>query len=55
MRIALVVTYNAPNPEVLPDMIKQIDPPHLKYFDGELRVVVGTDVDDLVRFLEEEE
>jgi hypothetical protein len=54
MKALIVISVDLPNPEATVEIIEHLDPPTIPYFTGELRVVVGTDVDDTIKFLEEE-
>jgi hypothetical protein len=53
MRCALVINFEIAQPEDVAGLLERIDPPSLPWFDGEVRVVVGQDVDDLKVWLDE--
>jgi hypothetical protein len=52
MKCLIVLSVNMPTPEALPEILAHIDPPTIPYFGDEVRIVVGTDVDDTIDFLE---
>lgn len=52
MRIAIVLTFDIPDPETVPSIIEAIDPPNLPHFDGNARIVVEPEVDELVGWLD---
>lgn len=53
MRALIVVSLELPNPEAAVDVLEHMDPPEIPYFAGQIRLVVGTDVDDTIKFLDE--
>jgi len=59
MKMALVVSFDLPTDHIpeagdmVADIIKDIDPPRLQYFDGELRVMVGDDAGILLSWMDE--
>jgi len=50
-KMALVLTFDIEDADELPVIIRQIDPPRLPGFDGNLRIV--PDVAELTRWLDE--
>jgi hypothetical protein len=54
MKTLIVITVDLPKANRIADVLGYIDPPRIPYFNGEVRVVVGTDVDDTIKFLDEE-
>ena len=53
MRALIVISVDLPNPEATVGILEHLDPPTIPYFTGDVRVVVGTDVDDTIKFLDE--
>ena len=53
MKVLVVVSVDVPDPEDTATVLSHLDPPTIPYFDGEVRVVVGTDVVDTIKFLDE--
>ena len=53
MRALIVISVDLPSPEATPVILEHIDPPTIPGFTGEVRIVVGTDVDDTIKFLDE--
>lgn len=53
MKTLFVISVNLPHPDAVIEVMEHLDPPGIPYFAGEVRVVVGTDVDDTVKFLDE--
>jgi hypothetical protein len=39
VKVAVVLTFDVPDAEAIPDILTAIDPPRLPHFDGEARVV----------------
>lgn len=54
MKTLIVISIDLPKANLIGDVLGYIDPPKVPYFDGTCRVVVGTDVDDVIKFLDEE-
>ena len=52
MKCLIVLSVDVPTPDALPTILEHIDPPTIPYFANEARIVVGTDVDDTIDFLE---
>jgi hypothetical protein len=52
MKCLIVLSVDLPEPEEVVGVLKQIDPPTIPYFSGEVRVVVGTAVDETIAFLD---
>ena len=52
MRTLIVVSVDLPNPDSVVGVLEHLDPPTIPYFAGEVRVVVGTDVDETIKFLD---
>ena len=55
MKCLIVVSFDLPHPGDVIKVIDHIDAPKIPYFAGAVRIVVGTDVDDTIKFLEEED
>lgn len=53
MKILIALSFDVPDPESVAKILHVIDPPKIPYFDNTVRVVVGTDVDDTIKFLDE--
>jgi len=53
MEVLIVVSVDVPNPDAVATVLQHMDPPGIPYFDGQVRVVVGTDVADTIKFLDE--
>jgi len=53
--VLIAISFRVSDPKDIPEIIEAIHPPSLPSFAGEIRVVVGTDVDDVIKFLDEEE
>jgi hypothetical protein len=53
LKALIVVSVDLPDPEAVPVVLLHLDPPNIPHFSGEVRVVVGTDVDDTIKFLDE--
>jgi hypothetical protein len=53
MKALVVISVDLPNPESSVDVLEHLDPPTIPYFTGEVRLVVGPDVDDTIKFLDE--
>lgn len=53
MRALIVVSVDLPDPEATAVVLEHMDPPSIPFFTGDVRVVVGTDVDDTIKFLDE--
>ena len=53
MKALFVVSIDLPYPEAVVDVMAHLDPPTIPHFAGDVRVVVGPDVDDVVKFLDE--
>ena len=53
MKALFVISVDLPYPDATVEVMEQLDPPTIPYFAGEVRVVVGTDVDDTIKFLDE--
>jgi hypothetical protein len=52
MKALIVVSVDLPNPDEAVTVLEHLDPPTIPYFDGEVRLVVGTDVADTIKFLD---
>lgn len=53
MKIAVVLTFDVPDVEVIPDIITAINPPHLPHFDGDARVVPPPYAAQMVQWLDQ--
>jgi hypothetical protein len=53
MKALVVISVDLPNPEESVVVLQHLDPPTIPYFDGEVRLVVGDDVKDTIKFLDE--
>lgn len=53
MDVLLVLSFKVKNAEEVPEIIKDIHPPGIPGFAGECRIVVGDDVKDTLKFLDE--
>jgi len=53
--VLIAISFKVSDPKDIPPIIDAINPPSLPNFSGEVRVVAGTDVDDVIKFLDEEE
>ena len=52
MKCLIVVSVDLPCPDDAVKVISHMDPPKIPYFDGAVRVVVGSDVDATIEFLD---
>jgi hypothetical protein len=52
--VLVVVSFNVPEPEDVPKIIEALNPPSLPMFAGNVRIVVGTDVAEVVQFLDKD-
>lgn len=55
MKTLIVISVDLPEANRIADVLGYINPPKIPYFDGQVRTVVGTDVDDTIKFLEEKD
>jgi hypothetical protein len=53
MKALFVISVDLPNPEATLDVMEYLDPPAIPYFTGDVRVVVGPEVDNTIKFLDE--
>jgi len=53
LKALIVISVDLPDPEASVPVLEHLDPPTIPYFAGEVRLVVGTDVDDTIKFLDE--
>ncbi len=53
MKALFVISVDLPSPEATVTVMNHLDPPNIPYFDGQVRIVVGSDVDDTIKFLDE--
>ena len=52
--VLVVLSFQLDDPDDIIQVLENINPPHLPYFRGEVRVVVGTDATDTIQFLDGE-
>ena len=55
MRLAVGLTFDVPRPDCAVEILTAVDPPSLPHFDEQVRIVVGTEVNNLVSWLDEGE
>jgi hypothetical protein len=41
MKVAVVLSFETPNPEVIADILSAINPPELPHFAGQARIAIG--------------
>jgi len=55
VRLAVGLTFDVPRPDCAVEILTAVDPPSLPHFDEQVRIVVGTEVNNLVSWLDEGE
>ena len=55
MKCLIVVSVDLPGPNDVAKVLEHMDPPKVPYFAGAVRVVVGSDVEDTIEFLDGKE
>jgi hypothetical protein len=53
MKALFVISLDLPSPDSVVQVMEHLDPPEIPHFAGEVRVVVGADVDETIKFLDE--
>jgi hypothetical protein len=54
MKVLIALTFDVDGVEVIPRLLRAIDPPKLPHFDGSARVSVADDAHAVIKFMEEE-
>jgi len=53
VKALVVISVSLPDPDAAVHVLEHLDPPSIPFFTGEVRLVVGNDVDDTIKFLDE--